>query len=44
MVSMVSQWHTGADVMKWWIGQDNRHKEDDASISLFWLMADETDV
>ena len=35
---------TGAEVMRWWIGEDNRLKEDDAQITLFGLRLDETDV
>ncbi len=41
---METQWHTGAEVMKWWIGQDNRHKEDDLNISLFGLRLDESNL
>lgn len=41
---METQWHTGAEAMKWWIGQDNRHKEDDSSISLFGLRLDESNL
>ena len=39
-----TQWHTGAEVMKWWMGQDNRHTEDDSQISLFGLRIDESNV
>lgn len=38
-----TKWKTGAEVMEWWIGTDNSHKDDDRQISLFGLMADEGD-
>ena len=38
-----TKWKTGAEVMEWWIGTDNSHKDDDRQISLFGLMADESD-
>ena len=37
-------WETGEDVFRWWVGQDNRLKEDDSQITLFGLRLDETDV
>ena len=37
-------WNTGEDVWRWWVGQDNRLKEDDSQITLFGLRLDETDV
>ena len=37
-----TQWETGADVMKWWIEQDHRLKENDKQISLFGLQMDES--
>ena len=36
-----TQWETGADVMKWWIEQDHRLKENDKQLSLFGLRTDE---
>ena len=39
-----SGWKTGEDVFRWWVGQDNRLKEDDSQITLFGLRLDETDV
>lgn len=39
-----TKWCTGAEVMAWWIGQDHSHKDNDAQIKLFGMMADETDV
>ena len=39
-----TQWETGADVMKWWIEQDHRLKENDKQISLFGLRMDENYV
>lgn len=41
---MPTEWETGADVMRWWIGADHRVKEDDRQITLFGLRLDETDV
>ena len=39
-----AQWETGADVMKWWIKQDHRLKENDKQLSLFGLRMDENYV
>lgn len=39
-----TQWETGAEVMRWWIGADHRAKENDAQITLFGLRLDESDV
>ena len=36
-------WETGADVMRWWLGQGKR-SEEDGQISLFGLRLDETDT
>ena len=41
---MPTEWETGADVMRWWIGADHRMKEDDRQITLFGLRLDERDV
>ena len=41
---MPTDWETGADVMRWWVGADHRPQEDDAQITLFGLRLDETDV
>ena len=38
------EWKDGHDVMKWWMMQNNRAKEDDRSIPLFGMMLDETDT
>lgn len=39
-----TQWETGADVMRWWIGEDHKLKENDAQITLFGLRMDESSV
>ena len=39
-----TQWETGADVMRWWVGQDHRLKENDKQLSLFGLRMDENYV
>ena len=39
-----TQWETGADVMKWWIEQDHRLKENDKQLSLFGMWMDENSV
>ena len=39
-----TQWETGADVMKWWIEQDDRLKENDKQLSLFGMRMDENSV
>ena len=39
-----TQWETGADVMKWWIEQDHRLKENDKQLSLFGMRMDENSV
>lgn len=41
---MPTEWQTGNEVMRWWIGADHRVKEDDRQITLFGLRLDETDV
>lgn len=38
------RWTTGEDVMKWWLQEDHRAKENDAQITLFGLRMDESDV
>ena len=38
-----TRWKTGAEVMKWWIGEDHSHKDEDRQLPLFGLMGDETD-
>ena len=40
----LTQWETGADVMRWWVGQDHRLKENDKQLSLFGLRMDENYV
>ena len=39
-----TQWETGAEVMRWWMGEDNRIKENDDQITLFGLRMDESSV
>ena len=39
-----TQWETGAEVMRWWIGSDHRIKENDDQIALFGMRMDEVDV
>ena len=40
-----TKWKTGADVMAWWLKENDRHKDDDTeSIPLFGMMLDETDT
>lgn len=39
-----TQWETGAEVMRWWLGEDNRLREDDHQITLFGLRMDESSV
>ena len=41
---MPTDWETGAEVMRWWMGADRRVKEDDRQITLFGLRMDERDV
>jgi len=41
---MPTEWQTGAEVMRWWIGADHRVREDDRQITLFGLRLDERDV
>ena len=41
---MKTQWETGDEVMRWWMGQDARHTDDDSQISLFGLRLDEGNV
>lgn len=41
---MPTEWETGADVMRWWIGADHRPQEDDRQITLFGLRLNEVDV
>ena len=39
-----NEWKSGAEVMQWWMREDNRIKDNDGSISLFGLMLDESDT
>ena len=39
-----TQWETGAEVMRWWMGEDNRIRENDDQITLFGLRMDESSV
>lgn len=39
-----TQWETGADVMRWWLGEDHKLKENDDQITLFGLRMDESSV
>ena len=39
-----TQWQTGADVMCWWMGEDNCIQEDDDQITLFGMRMDESSV
>lgn len=39
-----TQWETGADVMKWWMMEDNRLRENDAQLKLFGLIMNEGSV
>ena len=39
-----TQWETGAEVMRWWMGEDNRIQADDDQITLFGLRMDESSV
>ena len=39
-----TQWTTGAEVMRWWMGEDNRVQENDDQITLFGLRMDESSV
>ena len=41
---LTTQWTTGAEVMRWWMGEDNRIKENDDQITLFGLRMDESSV
>ena len=39
-----TQWKTGEEVMRWWMGEDNRIQENDDQITLFGLRMDESSV
>ena len=39
-----TQWETGAEVMRWWMGEDNCIQENDDQITLFGLRMDESSV
>ncbi len=41
---MPTEWQTGAEAMRWWIGADHRPQEDDRQITLFGLRLDERDM
>lgn len=41
---MKTEWKNGSEVMQWWMGQDNRHTDDDSQISLFGLRLDESSL
>lgn len=38
-----TKWKTGKEVLEWWMGENHAHSKDDRQISLFGMMADETD-
>ena len=39
-----TQWETGTEVMRWWMGEDNRIQDNDDQITLFGLRMDESSV
>lgn len=39
-----TKWETGAEVMRWWMGEDNRIQDNDDQITLFGLRMDESSV
>ena len=41
---LTTTWTTGAEVMRWWLGEDNRIRENDDQITLFGLRMDESSV
>ena len=41
---LATEWQTGADVMKWWMREDNRLRENDAQLKLFGLIINEGSV
>lgn len=41
---LTTTWTTGAEVMRWWMGEDNRIQEDDDQITLFGMRMDESNV
>lgn len=41
---LTTTWTTGEEVMRWWMGEDNRIRENDDQITLFGLRMDESNV